>query len=279
MGKSQRLRFRDVRAIYELLGEMRDVGSDPKAWRSHMLTAGSRLINADVAMTMDMRNAGMYLPVELIDPITTGWQSPLEETRYYSYFADYKMVDDPGAHAVFAAHKRGWLAAAGRREMVDDQTWYGSPIVSDVRRGGGVDDFVFSSAFLAPTMLHGFIFYRRWEHKPFEARELRLIRLLHTSLLRMIFRGAGQREALCKKYELSPRLAHALELHISARSAKQISAEMKVTLHTLNGYTKLLYDRLRVSSRMELMHRCRTEWPDQILLPPPIPMTQPGRVQ
>jgi DNA-binding CsgD family transcriptional regulator len=275
MAGSQRIRFRDLRAIYELLGEVRQIGNDPKAWRSHMLSEGSRLIHADVAMTMDMCNAAMHSASELIAPITTGWQSPAEEARYYSYFADYKMVDDPGAHAVYAAHQRSWRASARRQEMVDDRTWYGSPIVSGVRREGGVDDFVFSSAFLGPGVLHGFIFYRRWGHEPFEVHDHRLLKLLHASLLRMIFRGARQREALVKKYGLTPRLAQTLDLLISARSTKLISSEMKVTPYTLNGYVKLLYDRLRVSSRIELMHRCRLEWPDQIFLPPPVPMMQP----
>ncbi len=37
MGKSNRLRLRDLRDAYRLIGECRDLGDDVRVWREHML--------------------------------------------------------------------------------------------------------------------------------------------------------------------------------------------------------------------------------------------------
>ena len=36
MAKSQRLRFKDVRSVYQFLGECCELGADPLAWRNHV---------------------------------------------------------------------------------------------------------------------------------------------------------------------------------------------------------------------------------------------------
>lgn len=268
MATSQRIRMRDMRAVFDLLGEVRELGHDPAAWRSHLLQSGSRLIGADVAMTMDMRNAALHAPAELIEPCTCGWSSPAEEARYYRYFADYEMIDDPGACAVFAAHQGNRrLAAARRCERIDDRIWYFSPQVSGARRESGVDDFVFASAMLAPAVMQGLIFYRGWGERPFAIHERRLLRLLHVSLLRIIFRARRQQKALMKEWRLSPRLQATFELLMGSGSAKEIATTLHVTPQTLNGYIKLVYDRMRVSNRLELVDQFKRRWTNQIMLP------------
>ena len=44
MGKSQTLRLRDVRAVYRLLGECRELGMDADAWRRQGSSPNRKLV-------------------------------------------------------------------------------------------------------------------------------------------------------------------------------------------------------------------------------------------
>ena len=58
MGKSRRIRLRDLRAAYRLLGECRDLGGEVRAWREHMLLGLRQLVAAQVAMAAEVREGG-----------------------------------------------------------------------------------------------------------------------------------------------------------------------------------------------------------------------------
>ena len=49
MFTSSRLRVSDLRAIYELAGECRDLGDDPAVWWRHLFEQAARLVDADIA--------------------------------------------------------------------------------------------------------------------------------------------------------------------------------------------------------------------------------------
>ena len=57
MGKSKRLRLRDVRDALRLIGECRDFGADVLAWREHLLRGLCRLLDAQVAVGAEVRIA------------------------------------------------------------------------------------------------------------------------------------------------------------------------------------------------------------------------------
>ena len=48
MGKSERLRHSDLKNIYRLIGECRDLGADPLAWRRRLLEGVMQLTGARV---------------------------------------------------------------------------------------------------------------------------------------------------------------------------------------------------------------------------------------
>ena len=49
MGKSDLLRVQDVRSAYRLIGECRDLGSDPTLWQRRMIDGLRRLVGAPAA--------------------------------------------------------------------------------------------------------------------------------------------------------------------------------------------------------------------------------------
>jgi hypothetical protein len=58
MSKSAHLRIVDVRAIVRLVGECRDLGDDPSAWRQHLLRTVAGLTGAVVASDVDLVDRG-----------------------------------------------------------------------------------------------------------------------------------------------------------------------------------------------------------------------------
>src|SRR5215217_874267 len=73
---SPRLRLRDVRAIFRLVGEVRELGADPDAWRPHMVTALRNLLGAQFVVSSEIhfrKAAGGAVRV-----IDIGWISDTE---------------------------------------------------------------------------------------------------------------------------------------------------------------------------------------------------------
>jgi DNA-binding CsgD family transcriptional regulator len=140
-----------------------------------------------------------------------------------------------------------------RSELLDDQTWYASPTVSEARRCGNVDDFICSSVAIAPGALQGFILYRPWGAPYFEVRQRRLLRYFHICLLRALRKSDSLHHPPGELVELPPRVGQTLELLLSGYSMKQVAYKLGLSPHTVNDYMKILYRRADVNSRAELL--------------------------
>lgn len=257
MRRSQRLRLRDVRGIYALLGEIGEVTrAEPggTAWRAVALRGLVRLLNGRVGLTADLASWGPAGP-RSVDPLDVGWEdAPGVRRRYADYLASGEFRDDPGTIALLGAHGGGLkLATWRRRDRVDDATWYAAPAVAEARRTGEVDDFVATTALVAPGALHGLVVYRGWGERPFGVRERRIARVFHVELLRMIRQGIDRPAP--PGAGLPPRVREVLGMVTQGLSTKEIARRMGLSTHTVNDYMKGLYRRTGVSSRAELLSK------------------------
>jgi DNA-binding CsgD family transcriptional regulator len=230
------------------------------------MTGLSRLVRAQVSLSLEMCDALPGQAPQLIAPIDLGWDDESARQRYYRYYQEGEPAIDPAAQELVDRHTRVGLVSATRREVVGDREWYASPTVSEARFLGQVDDFVCSSATLAPGVLTGFIFYRVWGDKPFAVRERRLVRFFHLSLLREI-RRSGMSRSTAHITDLSPRLRQTIDLLVAGNSMKQVAAALGISRHTVNDYTKIIYERMDVSSRGELVGKIVSQQTRTILLP------------
>jgi DNA-binding CsgD family transcriptional regulator len=254
MAQSQRLRLHDLRQVSELVGQVAELGADPTAWRNHALHGFIRLVGGQVGMTMDMEGALPGVAPRLIDPLDAGWSDGSSRRTYYNYLQT-EIVEDPGATALLKQHLKVTFLTTTRQQLVDDNTWYSALAVSELRRSGGVDDFVCSSVSLKPGWLHGFIVYRPWGQRRFDLRERRLMRLTHLWLFRLYKTGLEQHWASEHVRNLPPRVRQTLELLLAGDSMKRIADRLGLSAHTINDYMKTLHRRLGVSSRAELFKK------------------------
>jgi DNA-binding CsgD family transcriptional regulator len=251
--KSQRVGWRDLRLISELVGEVGELGCDARAWQTHALGGLTRLLDAQVGLTIDV--TGMDAPAGpmVVDPVDVGW-TDADRGRFHDYLRT-QVDDDPGARALFDRHKRVRFLTALREQLVDDRSWYAARAVSEQRRACSIDDFASSTVVTGPGTLQGFILYRRWGDDRFALRHRRILRLFHLWLVRRnrdSFNAAAPDALLAG---LPPRVRQAAELLRSGDSMKEIAARMGISSHTVNDYTKLLYRHLGVSGRLQLVDR------------------------
>src|SRR3954447_18691064 len=108
MGHSQGLRLRDIRAIFRLVGEVRELGADPRAWRRHMLEQLRRVTGTMIGQateTAALFDLKMPAPEDIV---SVGWAGEAERQLGRRYLESGLEQDDPSIPGIFR------LAAAGR---------------------------------------------------------------------------------------------------------------------------------------------------------------------
>jgi hypothetical protein len=77
MTQDSRLKLRDVRSIFRLIGEVRELGSDPGRWRPHMIRRLSRLLRAEIVISSEI-HFRKHHGQEKLRVIDIGWGCDLE---------------------------------------------------------------------------------------------------------------------------------------------------------------------------------------------------------
>lgn len=255
MSHSHRLRLRDIREIHHLVSRIAEFGDQADVWRRIALEGLLKLLGGSVALTVDFRTSPDGHPV-MIDPLDEGFESPQVRRKYEEYLAQGLAVD-ASFQRLRVLQSNGSFVTITRHELIDDQSWYACPTVSEARRMANVNDFVVTTLKVGFGSVEGFIVYRPWKGQPFDARQRRLLRLFHIALAHVFRESNIPQLTVGRLPHLSPRLKQTLQLMLTDRSLKEIAGEMNLSRHTINAYQKALYERLAVNSRAGLMARFR----------------------
>src|SRR4051812_44904668 len=141
MGHSQRLRLRDLRDAYQLIGECQDVGADPVEWRKTMLTGVCRLVDAPLAMGGEGRWVGPERRFEFIcGPMPVGPFNP----KGLQFFAEHARTNLTNGDPVFGplSRIRAALVMRAREQLLEDREWYRCPLCAIVREALSFDHAV-----------------------------------------------------------------------------------------------------------------------------------------
>jgi DNA-binding CsgD family transcriptional regulator len=250
MAKSDLLRVHDVRDAYRLIGECRDVGSDPALWHRRMLEGLCRLAGVRAASGGEGRWRRPERAVEAISGFEVGLDSRGRE-RFQAYMREVTPARDPVYNALQSVTAR--VVTITRRQLVSDVAWYRSPIYNEYHRLAGIDDELVSvcqvtdeGAISAVTLL------RSPGEREFSPRELRLVKFFHDEVSRLI--GHALVSATEPSPErLSPRLRQTLACLLQGDSEKQVAARLGLSHATTHQYVTGLYRYFRVTSRAQLL--------------------------
>jgi DNA-binding CsgD family transcriptional regulator len=101
VSKSRHLRLRELREAFRLVGECRDLGYNPEAWRRHAFRELVRLIGGRAAVGGEIQRRRPEGPLVLIQSVDEGL-SPADR----SVFLEYMHVHGPVNYPITANLKR-----------------------------------------------------------------------------------------------------------------------------------------------------------------------------
>ena len=251
---SDRLRLKDVRAIYRLIGDIRSMGSEPSKWRAHLVRRVRTLFDAAIVVSSEVhvRRIAGHSKDARVRVIDCGWG--------YDGAAEVWQIqtDCPARPEEFM------LQLLRTRDGTPEGPGDEVPVLpAQSLRGGKA--FVLSQ-YALPHLgaVDQLGIHKDSTQPPFTAVEHRLIRLFHVELGRLWTRDALLR-ARDPATELPPRLAQTLAALQSGCSEKEVSLRLGISRHTVHNYVKALHHRLGVSSRGELL--AKTAQPQTPFLP------------
>jgi DNA-binding CsgD family transcriptional regulator len=250
--KSERLRLSDVRAVFRLVDECRDLGADPEAWRSHITRSLGSLIGGQVSMSGEAaKPVDGSTPGFLYQAVDHGWATPSDRDIWTSHLASEAYRREPILQLIQAFGSRMGLCA--RHQVIDDSTWFSSPYYNETHRVCGLDEILVSFKDIPGSKRQNLVSVLRPRGQGvFLRRERRLIRLFHTELAQH-FGSALTTLDDPNPAALTPRLRDTLRCLLEGDSEKLVAARLGLSTFTVHEYIKALYRHFRVSSRGELM--------------------------
>lgn len=243
-----KLKLRDVRAAFRLVGEVRELGSDPGKWRPHLVRRLCQMLRAEIVTSSELhfrrlRNGGTKV-------LDVGWGTDASGTVWEIRTEQEQARPETYLLSLGAEAENGTSAVEGEEQNVP---------VKPVQPVYGGRSFILSQYPLPHiSAVDQLGVHRAWGEAPFSAAEHKLIRLFHVELGRLWKRDALKR-AQDPKFELPPRLKQTLDALVTGFSEKQIANKLKLSPHTIHNYVKALHQRFEVSSRGELLARVNTQ--------------------
>lgn len=250
MSKADTLRLQDLRGAYRLIGECRDLGSDPTLWNPHLLEGLCRLVGASAATGGEGKRSRRHGAIEAVTGFGTGF-----DLRGRSLFAEYMRRVTPGGDPVIRALQRvsGRIATRTRRQLISDSVWYRSSTWNDFQRLVKIDNELMSIFQIEDDgALSGICLHRAAGERDFSSRDRRLLSFLHAELGLLIGRALVSAAEPCLDM-LPPRLRQTLACLLEGDSEKQAASRLGLSLATTHEYVTALYRRFRVRSRAQLM--------------------------
>jgi Response regulator containing a CheY-like receiver domain and an HTH DNA-binding domain len=255
MRKSDLLRLAEVRDAYRLIGDCRDLGSEPALWQIRMFEGLCQLVGVPWASGGEgfwARPPGSIQPLSFL---AFGLDDRHRE-RYLAYAREVGPQGDPLYHALQTLP--GQILTRSRSALLSDAIWYRSSVFNNYYKPARADHALFS-VYLAPQR-HGasvICLSRGLGERDFLPGEVRLLEFFHAELGRLIgHQLVSATEPTID--ELSPRLRQTLACLLEGDSEKQVAARLGLSPTTVHQYVTALYRRFGVQSRAQLlMHMLR----------------------
>jgi DNA-binding CsgD family transcriptional regulator len=250
----------DVRALFRLLGEVRELGANSTAWRAHLTASLQRLCGCRAVLALELTFPAAHAHTEpwsacrgtfmLADAAESGIAVE-DRQRFYDDMLWHRHDADGTLNSLVPLY--GTHFTRSRDELVGDDHWYRSTLANEYFRTHDCDHFIFSTVPVLPRTHASVSLLRAWGDRPFGAREKLLVELVNEELAR---EWHGAREP-----RLSPRQRQILELLRAGASEKEVAAALELSTHTVHDHVKALHRAYGVRSRGELMARAMKSHP------------------
>lgn len=250
MRKADLLRLRDVRDAYRLIGDCRDLGSDPALWQMRMLSGLCELVGAPIGSGGEAFWVRPTHPIQPLSSFDVGFDACGRE-RYMAYLRDLGPQGDPIFQAL--TDVSGRLLTRTRSAIVSDGVWYRSTAFNEYRKPAGNDHCLVSVCQVSDQgAIAAIVLSRGRAERDFAPGEVRLLEFFHGELGRLVGRQLVSATEPSPE-ELSPRLRQTLACLIDGDSEKQVAGRLGLSPTTVHQYVTMLYRRFGVRSRGQLL--------------------------
>jgi DNA-binding CsgD family transcriptional regulator len=251
MARSQRLRLKDVRAVYHLIQECRELGADWELWSRHLLTGWAKLLDGCVPTMGGVSHLDDARVMPLGPVLSVGWVDERGEALFREYVRTNAVVGNPAMNRFVAMGLP--TAVRSMVQLIDDRTYHNSEHFNQWIRPMGIDDCVIG-AHRKPGAGVSFVMtvHRPLGAAPFERRHCCLTRLLLDELIPLIgtaLAAGGEPRLL----SLSPRLRQTLLCLLEGDGEKQAARRLGLSTATVHQYVGQLYRHFGVNDRAELL--------------------------
>ena len=239
-----KLKLRQVREVFRLVGEVRELGAEPDSWRPHLVNRMCELLRAEIVTSSEIHFRKTRNP-SVLRVLDVGWGTDAAGTLWK---IDTEQEDErPETYLLTLAQAPEGSADNRDMPLKPAQPMYGG------------SHFILSQVPLPHLWAVDQLgVHRGWGEEPFSAADHKLVRLFHLELGRL-WRLDTVRRTKDPRIALPPRLQQTLEALATGNSEKQIAAKLKLSQHTIHNYVKALHQRFNVSSRGELLARANKE--------------------
>lgn len=257
MPKSSAIRMGDLRSVYRLAGECRELGDDPVLWRQRLFQGFRELVRADVSV--DGEIAG-YLngPMRVAGFTDWGWEPGFDRDGWIRAYGDIQRVQklSPVFPALREIVRSQETAALPRDRIVPDGVWYRSAEYELFRSVAGLEESLYLVHPIRGEDGRFSVMYacRATGCRPFTPREQEVARLLHAEVVPQIGASLASYDDPSPR-ALPPRARQVLLCILEGDGDKQIAARLGISVYTVNQYVKLIFRHFGVRSRAELMAR------------------------
>lgn len=253
MSRSGRLRAADVAAVYQLLGECRELGADARVWQRHMLAELARMTGCPLGGSAEVTPTAEGIRFHFATLIDIGWTDEQRQLMI-TFLRSGEFPPDPFCRSLSKTYVADGLPllSRARQQLFDNATWRRSK-TPDTYRLLGVSDIVMALVAI-PTRTQSFNvgFTRGVGDRPVPVREAKRLELF----CRLIRPHLGRSLALIGEpgiAELSERRRQVLAGLLDGMSEKQIARKLTLALPTVHEYVTQLYRHFGVSARGELL--------------------------
>jgi DNA-binding CsgD family transcriptional regulator len=241
----------EVRAVFRLVGECRELGADVTAWRRRLITGLCRLIGAQVGIVgeEDYSERLRPRPVHYED---VGWSCSSDRQHVMEFFASDLYGQDLLAERFFR-NGPAKLRTVHRQQIISDAEWDRSIVFNDFIRRGGLDLGILSQqTFGCGERGNVVVLYPSFGAAPVSERGRQLVHLTQQELGPLL----GTALAVAGEpgwSDLPPRWRRTLDCLLDGDSEKQAAQRLGISQATVHEYVKGLYRHFGVSSRGELL--------------------------
>lgn len=258
MGESTSLRAKDYRAVFQSIGECRELGADPLAWRAHLLQGACRITDAVTGISTEAKGFFNEPDFRVLLNVYSGFDDAARRLhqRYITEQCFY-TIDQP-FEQFMRIHRT--LTVRSHEQLIQRDRWERSELFNEYFRPSRFNGRILSGYRsrlgdgAGPGWHDCICLLHALGDRPFTRRDRHLVRLLHREIAPMIGRqlaSANEPSAM----QLSPRRRQVLNRLLEGDSEKQVAARLGLTQRTVNQYVKAIYRHFRVNSRGELMAR------------------------